>query len=199
MAGISSLHGLHQVAQKFSSTILPCRSESLTSWPCKSLSAMSGAGAPTRGGRPAMPSKPSRTKPIITEVRYRFIHKPRISLEGHGQACKVAHIGNQPAVIILDHRYLCEEIGPELVAHLHRNAWRKRQSGSAGIRHWPTFNLRIKHDVGSPSWGFGHYLQRAGKFIMNCVSPVELAGQSQNLKRLIIQPPTHHVDVPEPV
>src|SRR2546422_10667202 len=51
MAGISSLHGLHQVAQKFSSTILPCRSESRTSWPCKSLSAISGAGLPSRGGQ----------------------------------------------------------------------------------------------------------------------------------------------------
>src|SRR5438445_6289039 len=121
MAGISSLNGLHQVAQKFSSTILPCRSESRTSWPCKSLSAISGAGLPTNGGRPAMPNKPSRTKPIITEVRYRFIHRPRISLEGHGQACKVTHIRDQPAIIILNNWYLYEEIGPELVAYLHRN------------------------------------------------------------------------------
>src|SRR5437867_10234402 len=114
MAGISSLHGLHQVAQKLRSTILPCRSESLTSCPWRSLRAISGAGLPTRGGRAAMPSRPSRLATITTKKRTRFIQRPRISLEGHGQACQITHIGNQPAIIILDHWYLYEEIGPEV-------------------------------------------------------------------------------------
>src|SRR5439155_17573171 len=124
-------------------------------------------------------------------------------LKGHGQACQVTHIRDQPAVIILHYRYLCEEIGPELVAHLHRNAWRKRQRGSAGIRHWPTLNSSVNRDQGSREYigcsRFRNSEERPGKLIMYSVPPVELTGQGQNLKRLIIQPATHHVDVPEPV
>src|SRR5277367_2183246 len=41
--GISTLHGPHQVAQKFRRTTLPRRSDSLTVLPAASLSAKSGA------------------------------------------------------------------------------------------------------------------------------------------------------------
>src|SRR5437660_12861877 len=59
MAGISSLHGLHQVAQKLSRTTFHRGSESSTSCPWRSLRTIWGAGLPTKGGRPAMPSKPA--------------------------------------------------------------------------------------------------------------------------------------------
>src|SRR5437588_9612314 len=108
MAGISSLHGLHQVAQKFTSTTLPRRSESLMSRPWRSLRTISGAGLPTKGGRAAIPRSPESTMSSETADTMVFIFIPTI-LKRHRQACQIAHVGNQPAVVVLDHRDLDKE------------------------------------------------------------------------------------------
>jgi hypothetical protein len=46
--GISALHGGHHVAQKFSTTALPRKSERRTVFPDRSFSAKSGAGLPLK-------------------------------------------------------------------------------------------------------------------------------------------------------
>src|SRR5271163_4286948 len=42
-SGISARHGSHQVAQKFTSTTLPFRLSSVTSFPCRSLKVTTGS------------------------------------------------------------------------------------------------------------------------------------------------------------
>src|SRR3972149_5705069 len=49
MAGLSSLQGPHQVAQKFTSTSCPRSTLRLARSPCKVCKAKSGASAPTSG------------------------------------------------------------------------------------------------------------------------------------------------------
>src|SRR5580658_9726403 len=75
--GISPRQGSHHVPQKLTSTTLPFRLDSFTSFPCKSLNVTSGSSASVAGllapppeGAPLLqPEKPAATTTIATASR----------------------------------------------------------------------------------------------------------------------------------